>query len=302
MPHMDDDFTLVTRRRRRRKEDTRPRGSALLENSNLSCLEQDNPDLDCETFLRKLSELVLEIRSSSFAVNLLNVLSESLSVLAVAGISEIVCYGLGQFSCRRASKYQLALLVLLKTQYGCPVHVYDPSFLTKEVEVLRGMGFEIIGKNEEGKRIIGDGTTLMYMPHCPTQLTNNFLYANWGKQLSHCVIMANSFSYQEVFNDFNLHFFPLRNLDKVPSDFWKQRNEPSYYKSDVEFNVATMNSTLKTIRRLVNEIRQVSFDKRGKEHILRRCKEIRSRYTGKGERSIKETADLVGFKLPHDPK
>ncbi|XP_043519670.1 protein FMC1 homolog isoform X2 [Frieseomelitta varia] len=32
------------------------------------------------------------------------------------------------------------------------------------------------------------------------------------------------------------------------------------------------------------------------------CKEIQIRYTGKGERSIKETADLVGFKLPHDPK
>lgn len=34
----------------------------------------------------------------------------------------------------------------------------------------------------------------------------------------------------------------------------------------------------------------------------RMCKEIQVRYTGKGERSIRETADLVGFKLPHDPK
>lgn len=34
----------------------------------------------------------------------------------------------------------------------------------------------------------------------------------------------------------------------------------------------------------------------------RMCKEIKIRYAGKGERSIKETADLVGFKLPHDPK
>lgn len=29
---------------------------------------------------------------------------------------------------------------------------------------------------------------------------------------------------------------------------------------------------------------------------------IRSYYKGKGERSIRETADMVGFKLPHDPK
>lgn len=31
-------------------------------------------------------------------------------------------------------------------------------------------------------------------------------------------------------------------------------------------------------------------------------KEIHKQYAGKGERGIKETADLVGFKLPHDPK
>lgn len=30
--------------------------------------------------------------------------------------------------------------------------------------------------------------------------------------------------------------------------------------------------------------------------------EIHKKYQGKGERSIKETAEIVGFKLPHDPK
>lgn len=35
---------------------------------------------------------------------------------------------------------------------------------------------------------------------------------------------------------------------------------------------------------------------------LRKYNEIQSEYTGKGERSVKETADMVGFKLPHDPK
>lgn len=34
---------------------------------------------------------------------------------------------------------------------------------------------------------------------------------------------------------------------------------------------------------------------------LRKYQEINSFYSGKGERSIKETANLVGFKLPHDP-
>lgn len=34
----------------------------------------------------------------------------------------------------------------------------------------------------------------------------------------------------------------------------------------------------------------------------RRYKEINMEFKGKGERSIEETARMVGFKLPHDPK
>lgn len=102
-----------------------------------------------------------------------------------------------------------------------------------------------------------------------------------------------------------------------------------------------MNPNLQIIRSLVREIRHSSKDKAVKDNIMvryimeqakahretsevlckareelknlaenyqcylnsaRLCKEIRVRYAGKGERSIKETADLVGFKLPHDPK
>lgn len=35
---------------------------------------------------------------------------------------------------------------------------------------------------------------------------------------------------------------------------------------------------------------------------VRKLKELTAAYSGKGERSIRETADMVGFKLPHDPK
>lgn len=31
-------------------------------------------------------------------------------------------------------------------------------------------------------------------------------------------------------------------------------------------------------------------------------KEINEEFKGKGERSIRDTAEMVGFKLPHDPK
>lgn len=35
---------------------------------------------------------------------------------------------------------------------------------------------------------------------------------------------------------------------------------------------------------------------------LRKYTEIVNEYKGKGERSTKDTANMVGFKLPHDPK
>lgn len=35
---------------------------------------------------------------------------------------------------------------------------------------------------------------------------------------------------------------------------------------------------------------------------LRKFNQISREYKGKGERNVKETADMVGFKLPHDPK
>lgn len=102
-----------------------------------------------------------------------------------------------------------------------------------------------------------------------------------------------------------------------------------------------MKPNAKLLRSLIQEIRQTSSEQKAKNNIMiqyileqakshqetsevlckareelknlaetylcylnsqRMCKEIKIRYAGKGERSIKETADLVGFKLPHDPK
>lgn len=34
----------------------------------------------------------------------------------------------------------------------------------------------------------------------------------------------------------------------------------------------------------------------------RKASELRNEFHGQGERSVRSTADMVGFKLPHDPK
>lgn len=102
-----------------------------------------------------------------------------------------------------------------------------------------------------------------------------------------------------------------------------------------------MNETLRVIRKLLREVKNSNFSNvREKSlltnYILLQCRKhqvteeqickareemkflaetylcylksqklyeyIHQKYQGKGERSIKETAEIVGFKLPHDPK
>lgn len=104
--------------------------------------------------------------------------------------------------------------------------------------------------------------------------------------------------------------------------------------------MSKMPHTLKLVRMLMGEIRKASCDKKIKDtpvvqYILGECRkyqttdlqlckaqeeakylahtylfylqssrrylEINKEYTGKGERSVGETANMVGFKLPHDP-
>jgi hypothetical protein len=161
----------------------------------------------------------------------------------------------------------------LKERFDARVYVYDPAFCPEETQILRTLCLDVIETNEEGKRVIQDKTTLVYMPHCSRQLTNNFLYANWGNRLSNCILFTNSFSeiidrclhkdildtagyilriqpyvteipldnsfiYEEVFNDLTLHIFTQNDLLKVPSDFWNFREEPQYLTDKIEFITA----------------------------------------------------------------
>lgn len=260
----NEGFRLVTRKKKR--------GSAVRNsrNSSVGLLDDtDDTDVDCEVVFRKLLDAEIELKNTSFAVNVFNGLRESLHALNVDTISEILCYGLGRFSRCKSSKYQLALLLSLKEHYGSRVYIYDPAFLAKEIDILRRFDFNVIEANEEGKRVVNDNVTLVYMPHCATHLINNFLYANWSQKLSNCILLTNSFSivtenpgrnpasyvdyisfvrpyvteiplkndftHKEAFNDLNIHIFPERNIDKVPRNFWAPRGEPCYRDVETEF-------------------------------------------------------------------
>jgi len=67
-----------------------------------------------------------------------------------------------------------------------------------ESRVLKALGLIVVDTNEVGKRSVRV-PTLFYMIHCPMQLYNNVVWANWGSSLRNVAIVGNSFAtYNEV--------------------------------------------------------------------------------------------------------
>lgn len=209
------------------------------------------------------------MQNSLFSKSISNNLSKLLSTLNSNTIAEVICYGLGSFSRYRSSKYQLATIILIKNQYYCKVSLFDPVFTETEIEALNALELSVIKQNEEGKRVITNNLpTLIYMPHCPSQLLNNFLFSNWGTQLRSCVIFCNSWSevfeqnpleflgnetnyisrinpyvveikleknveFMEIFNSTSFHIFPK--LCELSVNFWHPHEEPIYPIEGTEF-------------------------------------------------------------------
>lgn len=231
---------------------------------------------------RKLLEAEVELKYSSFGDNVFHCLKDSLSALNASGISDILCYGLGHFSSSRSSKYQLAFLLSLKKHYDSQIHVYDPIFSSIEIKLLNELHCNVIKMNEEGKRIIRDNITLVYMPHCSVHLINNFLYANWCKKLTKCILLTNSFSivtdnlkktngstlvdyvlriqpyvteiilrndfiYEEAFNDLSIHIFLDRNINAISESFWNKREVPCYQDSEIDYLTAKQTEEIDAI-------------------------------------------------------
>ncbi|XP_026812720.1 SRR1-like protein isoform X2 [Rhopalosiphum maidis] len=192
-------------------------------------------------------------------------------VLNGSNPSSILCYGLGNFFESIQSKYQLGLLLTIKNEFKIKnCYVYDPKFTDAERTHLAEVGCDSLSENEEGKRSLLPGT-FVYMPHCPKQLLNNLLWANWNKEiLASCIIVCNSidqtvtstldrvlnkyayyvqkispyviekkccdnFMYDDVFNDMALHIFPDEKLKELENIFWERSKEPLYDNDELEF-------------------------------------------------------------------
>mmetsp|Transcript_28284 Transcript_28284/g.83274 ORF Transcript_28284/g.83274 Transcript_28284/m.83274 type:complete len:260 (-) Transcript_28284:231-1010(-) len=138
--------------------------------------------------------------------------------------SEIICYGIGNFSEPYSpSMLQLACVLQLRRELSAKqgdrimetnddfpmdtlgkkgelkIHYFEPEITPAERRMLADFGVEIIEINEEGKRRISDTSrsTLFYMPHCPMRLYSNVLWANWDPKLlfgGKLVVFGNDFN------------------------------------------------------------------------------------------------------------
>ncbi|KAK3923723.1 SRR1-like protein [Frankliniella fusca] len=259
-----DEFKLVTSRKRGRK--------ARRVDINRPHNKQGETDISVSVTdeIVKINHARTVVDESPFTEAVKNILQEALDVCGTKSVTEIVCYGLGHFTECVISRYQLALLLTLQERFKATVHAHDPVFYVSELNILKELGFFIIEENEEGKRLLSTtGTTLLYLPHCPKQLVNNFLWKNWGPDLSKCIIFGNSFSsavdrsvlsdieltaylvkiqpymkefpivnnfkFLDVFNDTSVHVFPENKLCEVLPSFWSENCvEPEYPDSDLE--------------------------------------------------------------------
>lgn len=209
----------------------------------------------------------LEISTTDIFESLIASVKEGLNNLESQIITQIICFGLGKIGECTISRYQFALLLCLKDLYNVDVWVYDPLFSDVDISLLNHFQVLLLEENLEGKHKVCGKNVLFYLPHCPKQLSNNLLWANWGLGLGYCIIIANSFNsiiensssntlkangeyisricpytlelpvinsfkYFEIFNDTAVHFFPKLNM--LPQDLWEQCIEPVYLE-DVEF-------------------------------------------------------------------
>ncbi|XP_049805227.1 SRR1-like protein isoform X1 [Schistocerca nitens] len=272
---LEGDFKLVSAKKRSNK--SAQRKESTITRSQLTGI----PDINKESAIRRIELAKEEIQESDFYTAVRVVLLQGLKLLNSSEIKEIICYGLGHVAECMTSRYQLGLLLLLKDNFNSEVYIHDPVFYSAECELLRDLNFQLITENEEGKRKLKPSvTTLVYLPHCPKQITNNFLWANWGPQLTNCLLFCNSFNkivetnpktvlytsvsyilnifphteefgvinsfqYKEIFNDLAIHVFPQKKLDLVASDLWNYCEEPKYSADDTEFITNKLQSSLR---------------------------------------------------------
>jgi len=252
-----DGFTVVKKGGRRK---------TFKRTTVLASPEDQQGDLDLDKEALKVADAVEELRKSQMFANLTIHLAKLSS-----SCEELWCFGLGHIAGCVSARFQLALLLLIRELLHIPeerAFVNDPIFFCGEVELLRRLKFKVISENLECK-VKCQVPTFLFLPHCPKQLTNNLLYANWSPdgltklslisnsfsstvergvksdiernaqlvaslveaEMVEEVTMSNTFRFEDVFNDMALHQFT--GVARAQEFFWDVK--PPEYSEDAEF-------------------------------------------------------------------
>jgi len=167
-------------------------------NTKIHVKKDELVEIDVAKTIKSINSAKGELMNAEF-------LSEIISSLQEIGKNEqivnIHSYGLGQLSASIA-RYQTAFILLIKQYLSIPDEknfVFDPIFNSDEKTVLKDLGFTVLEENTSCK-IRLQHKTLVFLPHCPKELTNNLLFANLknqqqrGTSVSNLVLVSNSIS------------------------------------------------------------------------------------------------------------
>nr|CAG4642856.1 EOG090X0FII [Evadne anonyx] len=248
-----DGFVTVSKRKSAKFSKLPPGQQIRIENTT---------EIDFASRIRNIVNSKEEIQISDYFKNFLCLLDKSLDAVNKQ-ITNIVCLGIGSISSSKISLYQLALLLNLGDNFECPIEVFDPIFNEIDKKIISDLKLVLSTENCEGKKKQSSSdVTLFFFPHCPRELSNNLLYANWDPYLlPNCIIYANSFEkvrtntprrfltnyhyllqtenivsesavvnnfhLPDIFNDLSIHTFHCDQLNSVPSNFW-DCPEPTY--------------------------------------------------------------------------
>eukprot|EP00088_Acartia_fossae_P062843 TRINITY_DN7617_c0_g1_i2.p1 TRINITY_DN7617_c0_g1~~TRINITY_DN7617_c0_g1_i2.p1 ORF type:complete len:260 (-),score=23.58 TRINITY_DN7617_c0_g1_i2:229-1008(-) len=252
-----EEFTVVKSKRKNKK-------NVKIDNEKRTTnLAETNEDLNIEETISRINSALQELKLDEFSAKLLEI-----DPLKQNGIEEIYCFGIGQMN-TVISRYQTALLLFFQEKLCIPQEnsfIYDPIHCEAEKTLLSKIGFTVLTENSQCD-ISFSKKSLVVLPHCPKELTNNLLYANYkakttsnlvlmsnsisnvllrtnpqeAKQLCNVMILAdqyklvneypikNDFKYDDIFNDMSVHVF----LDGNES-FYEELKKPDYSRFDSE--------------------------------------------------------------------
>lgn len=225
---------------------------------------------------RRIQEAKNDLQLSIYYKNTVDKLKSILAQYSER-TKRFICIGIGHFGDCVISRHQLAFVLLVKEQFDISsIEFHEPILTQGEIGILQRLNCSITAENLEGKIKIDQETTIVYAPHCPKQLINNFLWKNWNRNKleeliyignsftnllnstpsrflatdagyivkiqSYCeeISLVNNFKFTDIFNDTSVHRFPKSTLEELNEEFWTNKVEPTYQSDKLELITAKL--------------------------------------------------------------